>query len=1249
MILVQSVTGGEISSYGIGTSSITTSQGSALVVYAAWNSHVTGQYITVPSMSVSDSAGNLWRQVAISPLSSTSQLRCGIWMTTSAAPVSWISVNISGFSASCAWIAAEISGMPQAIDIDFSIGANGSGTGPSLTGTATGNDIGFMILAGNASLSVSSFPPAWTAVTSITEGAGGAGTGLIGYWNPSITSGSVAASWLLNSSVPYTLVMCAISAAGSPPAQYSPEFPLVIVEAAFGAQPGLSSSSTDYTWSSEYIFWTDISTRVIGDAAEGRITATRGRQYELSQEETGTLDMFLDNHDGAFTPTNPGSPYYSNAINANMSFQSGITPWISKGNAALSVSSAQTFASGLNGNSQQALVITPDGMTVNPGAQSEDVPINVNYPYSASAWIYAAATYSFAYVNLTYLNSSKVVISGTNGTSTVVQGGQWTQLTVTNLTPPAGAAYAFMQVVLQNIAPSTPFYVQEAAIVAGPSTVSTGLVAILTPVRVTMWWQGTQYPVWMGYVEQWPQTWPDMPQWGFAKITAIDAIGVLASISMSSALVSDVLLDNPYAYLPCNEQYTTSTVGATPANLIFFGNSPYYSPADANGLIALNKAPGNQITGTYSDGSAAQQVSTGLAMNFFGDNGTGMGATGYSGVLTGHRGPCMLYIDPGLQAISNASGGWTVEFWFTWNDALQSSINLFAGYGIASSFLTEGGGTDNGQVFLVQITNGLIAGSNALNVVYNGGSSVGPTITPSQVPQHVVIVFQPSVPGFTFYVNGVNQGTASLAVPLTPMNIGALILGPGSYSYDCNNNQFLGYFANNYSAGHLAVYPYQLPSNRITSHYTAGAAGYSGVTAANRFAQIITWALAGLKRGGYLTSGATGTPEITEIGPAYQLSGSSASDGINSVAQSEGGQFFVRADGTITYLERISAYNMTAQATLGDNATSATGPLNQNPGFSGTSPWTITGGSLTYVPSQSYGGFGSGLMTPTGSAATTTLASNHVPVTAGDGYYGAAWVLSPPGWGSVKTGIAWFNSGGGLISTALSSLYSLPGSAWTYISGMGTAPANAVTAAFQVLEEGTPAAADKLYVSYGSIIQMSPEIPYLQGTEFGFDNTYLYNEVVSTQQDGPNQVIEYDYRNTASQGQYFRRSALSFTQNVVSPYDVSDITTWSSAEFSQPNIHLNQLKIHVTANPLIAFTPILGLDIGGIVQVNRRPIGGAPISELAIIEHITVEMGARYFYVTYQMSPYQPSNNVLCADTPGFNVPGTMATLILGW
>ena len=248
-----------------------------------------------------------------------------------------------------------------------------------------------------------------------------------------------------------------------------------------------------------------------------------------------------------------------------MSFQSSVTPWTAQHGASLAQSAAVAFASGLNAVAQYSALVTCAAAGT-PGIVSELVAVNPNYPYTPSAWLYAGTAWSTgAQAGVNWYNSGKSLISGTFATAVALSAGQWAQVALPGVTPPAGAAYA-QEVVQLAGTPGTGFQfsVAEAALVTGPETVQTGLVAPLTPVRVAAWWQGRRYPVWAGYAQQWPQEWPDMPQWGFSTLKAADALGAAAAGQMQSALIGEVLIDDPYAYLPCNESYTSQVNGATP-------------------------------------------------------------------------------------------------------------------------------------------------------------------------------------------------------------------------------------------------------------------------------------------------------------------------------------------------------------------------------------------------------------------------------------------------------------------------------------------------------------------------------------------------------------------------------------------------------------------------------------------------------------------------------------------------------------
>ena len=176
----------------------------------------------------------------------------------------------TGYAASAAWVLAEISDLPQQIGLDFS---SNDTTAPlsvdtlSLIGEATGTDVVFSLLAlpttNSLNPSVTSGPAGFSALdTSATGASQGSGIAIYPYWRASTLAGGVTAGYDISVPDVMASVVAGISASAAPPVQQSQNFPLVITEAAFGAQPGDITKSVDYLADNESIFWTDISTRV---------------------------------------------------------------------------------------------------------------------------------------------------------------------------------------------------------------------------------------------------------------------------------------------------------------------------------------------------------------------------------------------------------------------------------------------------------------------------------------------------------------------------------------------------------------------------------------------------------------------------------------------------------------------------------------------------------------------------------------------------------------------------------------------------------------------------------------------------------------------------------------------------------------------------------------------------------------------------------------------------------------------------
>jgi len=149
-------------------------------------------------------------------------------------------------------------------------------------------------------------------------------------------------------------------------------------------------------------------------------------------------------------------------------------------------------------------------------------------------------------------------------------------------------------------------------------------------------------------------------------------------------------------------------------------------------------------------------------------------------------------------------------------------------------------------------------------------------------------------------------------------------------------------------------------------------------------------------------------------------------------------------------------------------------PRNANPTFtSGVSPWTAVGGTITQSSAETHGGFAfSGLLTPSGSAATSYAASELFPVDAGSGpFYGIAnwyladgWFYSTPGTTTFSSSVAWYDQGSNLLSTS-ATVQTLTAATWTHVQNWYVAPEFAAYGQLRVTETGTPAATKVVYIS----------------------------------------------------------------------------------------------------------------------------------------------------------------------------------------
>lgn len=340
-------------------------QGDMLLVVAAWDvaapaDQVSGGSPIVPCAAVADSQNNRWRAIADSG-NEVAGARCAVWLCTNSLALGthdWLSVCPQGNYTSLFAMCAVFNGVSASYwpVIDFTMSTNSqSSTALALTQTTGPADFCFAVGAtGDTAVTLSSAGAGWTSI----------GTGSVGGSNPDglkisadyqivNASTAVTASYTLTGARSLAMCMVGVSQASALPQQQKADFPLVVTEAAFGATIGDPSQAL---LDNE---WTDISQYAIGPDGTPVISATRGRQYELDQPESGTLSVTCNNLTGVFNPQNTSSPFYSNAVNSNMSFQSGVLPWTGQNSTTIQPSSVASFASSDAAVVSQSMLMSP--------------------------------------------------------------------------------------------------------------------------------------------------------------------------------------------------------------------------------------------------------------------------------------------------------------------------------------------------------------------------------------------------------------------------------------------------------------------------------------------------------------------------------------------------------------------------------------------------------------------------------------------------------------------------------------------------------------------------------------------------------------------------------------------------------------------------------------------------------------------------------------------------------------------------
>jgi hypothetical protein len=436
-------------------------------------------------------------------------------------------------------------------------------------------------------------------------------------------------------------------------------------------------------------------------------------------------------------------------------------------------------------------------------------------------------------------------------------------------TSPGTAAFAAIIVQFSGTPAATPFWVAEAAFVAGSSAVATGRVTAGTPLRLRVpvgVIGGTTVNRWYCIsrnAQQWPQQ-VDEALRRYAPVTGTDIWAAMSAYG-PSPYRGEVLQDSPYAWWPGDDQplqggtLPTSLRNAAPGNSNAL--SIVLSPNGATAQLVYSTAGAAPVTNnTAAPAPLIAQYQVGQQGGWmFGDpqsNPTAYATTG--GVITaqpgssawtqtgsaGNTGSQAFFLSVNDSNFPVLANGITVEGWFNFPFFGTST-------GQTSSIYGGSGGDQSAQpvtaltIFqLATATAGVcilqLDSSGHLNfITYNGATPTSHSIYSTADMRtanwhHFAVIMTAS--NWTVYIDGGQTATVS-GTGAGMTSAWTYLLAAGDTTTHGGTGTANIVHSGNVSLAHLAIYSAQLPYYRIVAHYWAAAFAFGllpapqGVTA----------------------------------------------------------------------------------------------------------------------------------------------------------------------------------------------------------------------------------------------------------------------------------------------------------------------------------------------------------------------------------------------------------------------------------
>ncbi len=164
------------------------------------------------------------------------------------------------------------------------------------------------------------------------------------------------------------------------------------------------------------------------------------------------------------------------------------------------------------------------------------------------------------------------------------------------------------------------------------------------------------------------------------------------------------------------------------------------------------------------------------------------------------------------------------------------------------------------------------------------------------------------------------------------------------------------------------------------------------------------------------------------------------------------------------------------------------------------------------------------------------------------------------------------------------------------------------------------------------------ETPYLGDVAFDYDPTFVDNAITVTRNQG-GQGYAAD---TTSQRKYFTRN-LPRTTYADNDNDAVDQANWLLGRYKDPHLRVSEVTLDPASN--MAVWPVaLGIDVGDVVTVTRRPTYAPALSGTFVVQQVAPDIGPGRWKVKLTLAPVDP--RVLTLDDPTY---GALGTYPLAW